>query len=75
MKTVLKTINPATLNFAEAILKDAEIPAFVMDQNMSLMDGSIGVIPRRLSVIDEDLTEAIAALEAAGLGNEVYRDD
>ena len=74
MKTVLKTINPATLNFAEAILKDAEIPAFVMDQNMSLMDGSIGVIPRRLSVIDEDLKEAIAALEAAGLGNEVYRE-
>ena len=73
MKTILKTVNPATLNFAEAVLKEAEIPAFIMDQHQSLIDGSIGIIPRRLSVIDDDYEAAIRALELAGLGEEVYR--
>ncbi len=73
MRAVLKTTNPATLNFAEAVLKDAEIPAFVMDQHMSLIEGSIGVIPRRLVVADEDHLAAIRALELAGLEKELYR--
>ena len=73
MKTILKTVNPATLNFAEAVLKEADIPAFVMDQHVSLVDGSIGIIPRRLTVSDEDWEAAILALELAGLGDEVYR--
>lgn len=72
MKTVLKTVNPATLNFAEVVLKEADIPAFVMDQHQSLIEGSIGVIPRRLMVTDEDHEAAIRALELAGLGEEVY---
>ncbi len=54
MIAVLKTVNPATLNFAQAVLKDADIPFFVMDQNVSIIEGSIGIIPRRLMVIDED---------------------
>lgn len=73
MKAILKTTNPATLNFAEAVLKDAEIPAFIMDQHVSLIEGSIGAIPRRLMVADEDANAAIRALELAGLEKEIYR--
>lgn len=73
MIAVLKTVNPATLNFAQAILKDSGIEHFVMDQNMSLVEGSIGIIPRRLMVIDDDGPAAIRALELAGLEGEIYR--
>ena len=73
MQPVIKTTNPVTLNFAEAVLKEADIPSFLMDQHVSMVEGSIGVIPRRLMVDDDDLSEAIAALEAAGLGDEVFR--
>lgn len=73
MIAVLKTVNPATLNFAQAVLKEADIPFFVMDQNVSIIEGSIGIIPRRLMVVDEDAGDARAALQAAGLGDEVYR--
>lgn len=73
MTPVLKTTNPATLNFAEAILNEAGIEHFTMDQNMSLVEGSIGIIPRRLMVIDEDASAAIRALELAGLKDEVFR--
>lgn len=74
MKTVIATTNPATLNFAEAVLKSEGIPSFIMDQHQSIVDGSIGIIPRRLMVIDEDYDEAIALLEQAELGHEIYRD-
>jgi len=50
MIAILKTVNPATLNFAQAVLKEANIPFFLMDQNVSIIDGSIGIIPRRLMI-------------------------
>lgn len=72
MKIVLKTTNPATLHFAQAVLRDAEIPAFVMDQHMSAMEGSIGIIPRRIMVVSDDADDAREALAAAGLGEDIY---
>lgn len=74
MRTILKTVNPVTLNFAQAVLKEAGIEYFVLDQNVSILDGSIGAIPRRLTVIDDDYHAAIRALELAELGHELYRD-
>lgn len=72
MKTILKTTNPATLSFAQAVLKDADIPCFVLDQHMSAMEGSIGAIPRRINVIDEDADDARQALGDAGLGDSLF---
>jgi len=70
---ILKTVNPATLNFAQAVLKEADIPFFVMDQNVSIIEGSIGVIPRRVMVVDEDAKDARQAMVDAGLGDELER--
>jgi len=70
---ILKTVNPATLNFAQAVLKEADIPFFVMDQNVSIIEGSIGVIPRRVMVVDEDAKDARQAMIDAGLGDELER--
>ena len=72
MIAILKTVNPATLNFAQAVLKEADIPFFVMDQNVSIIEGSIGIIPRRVMVIDEDAEDARQALRDAGLGDDIY---
>jgi hypothetical protein len=66
MKCVLTTNNPATLNFAEAILKEAGIDYFVLDQNMSVLEPGI-MIPRRLMVIDEDESAARRQLSLAGM--------
>ncbi len=73
MTPILKTTNPATLNFAEAVLKEAGIDAYVLDMHASILDGSIGAVPRRLMVLDEDQSAGIRALELAGLGKEVFR--
>lgn len=67
MREVLKTNNPVELNFAEVILADAGIEAVVFDGHMSVLDGSMVILPRRLMVGDDDearakhlLTEALA---------------
>ena len=75
MRTLIATNNPVTLNFAEAVLKSEGILSFIMDRNMSLMDGSVGVIPRRLCVVDEDYDRAAELLEQAEMGHELYSVD
>ena len=62
MRAVLKTNNPVLLNFAEVLLKDAGLESVVFDREMSVMDGSLGVLPRRLMVADEDFARAQAIL-------------
>ena len=73
MIAILKTVNPATLNFAQAVLKEAGIPFFLMDQNVSIIDGSIGIIPRRLMVVEEDYEDAAQAFIDAGLSENIHK--
>ena len=65
MRDVLKTNDAVLLNFAEALLADAGIRAVVFDTHMSIMDGSLGVLPRRLMVTEEDYTRTKSVLAGA----------
>ena len=65
MRDVLKTNDVVLLNFAEALLADAGIASVVFDTHMSIMDGSLGVLPRRLMVPDEDHSRAKTILVGA----------
>ena len=58
MKELIRTNNAVYLSFAQAVLKDAGIETLVFDGHMSILEGSIGALPRRLMVADEDETEA-----------------
>ncbi len=58
MRAVLKTNNLVQLHFAETVLKDAGIAAVIFDSQMSAMEGSVGVLPRRLMVPDEEFAQA-----------------
>jgi Putative prokaryotic signal transducing protein len=65
MREILKSNNVVELNFAEVVLKDARIAAVVLDTHMSILDGSMVIIPRRLMVADADEARARAILEDA----------
>jgi hypothetical protein len=58
-----------------ALLEGAGIRSMVFDQNMSVLEGSLGVLPRRLLVADEHELRARKLLEDAGLGHELRADD
>jgi hypothetical protein len=75
MREILRTNEPIVLNFAEALLRDAGLAPTVADSNISLMEGSIGIFPRRLLVPADALGEARAILEDAGLGSWIIKCD
>ena len=63
MRDVLKTNTAVLLNFAQVLLADAGIEAVVFDGHMSVMDGSLGILPRRLMVSDDDFSQAERVLK------------
>jgi hypothetical protein len=71
MKELIRTNDAVIISFVESLLKDAGIGCFIADQNMSVLDGSIGVLPRRVMVVDEDVVAARRILVDAGIANEM----
>lgn len=65
MREVLKTNNPVELNYAEVVLADAGIESVVFDGHMSVMDGSMVILPRRLMVADGEAERALTILRDA----------
>ncbi|MEO1677990.1 MAG: DUF2007 domain-containing protein [Pseudomonadota bacterium] len=62
MKELLRTNDPVTIAHAKALLDGEEIVHFEMDVHMSVLEGSIGILPRRLMVRSQDLFMARAVM-------------
>ena len=58
MKELLRSTDPTILAFASALLEGEDIDCFQMDVNMSILEGGIGIFPRRLMVRTDDLIRA-----------------
>jgi hypothetical protein len=74
LRDVLRTKDPVELSLALALLKDAAIEHVVVNANISVLEGTIGIFPRRLVVLDEDYEEARGLLREAEIldnGNRV----
>jgi len=65
MKELLRTNDTVLLSYAAALLRDAGIEAIQLDTHMSVLEGSIGAIPRRLMVPDADHAAAQALIDQA----------
>ena len=50
MIELVRTNDPVVISFVESLMRDAGIAFLVADQNMSIMDGSLGILPRRILV-------------------------
>ncbi len=62
MKELLRTTDPTIIAFATALLRGEDIDVFTMDVHMSVLEGSIGILPRRLMVRPQDHFRARAIL-------------
>ena len=67
MKELLRTTDPTTIAFATALLEGEGIAAFQMDVHMSVLEGSLGILPRRLMMRDRDLFLARAIMRDNGI--------
>ena len=66
MVELLRMNDLVRLSFIEAVLRDNGIEPIVLDQHMSVLEGSAAAIPRRLMVIDEDAKLARELLKDLG---------
>ena len=71
MKELFRTNDPTVISFVEVLLSEKGIELFVFDTNASVLDGSIGILPRRMMVIDDDHLAAKRAISSAGLEHEL----
>lgn len=74
MKELIRTNDAVLLSFAESLMKDAGIGYFIADQGMSILEGSLGLLPRRFLVNEDDEEDARQLLIDAGLEAEL-RDE
>jgi len=68
---LLRSNDPVLISFAEALLKEAGIAHQVVDQNMSVMEGTLGILPRRVLVARDMRDAARRILVEAGLEREL----
>jgi hypothetical protein len=71
MLELIRTNDVVTLSLAESLMRDAGIHCLVADQSMSVLEGSLGLLPRRFLVEEERADEARDILRDAGLEAEL----
>jgi hypothetical protein len=74
VRELIRTNDAVLVSAVEALLAGADIPHLVLDQNMSVLEGSLGILPRRLLVAEDHLRTARQLLKDAGLGHELRPD-
>ncbi|SIS59069.1 Putative signal transducing protein [Roseivivax lentus] len=67
MEELLRTNDITLIPRARALLADEGIESFELDVNMSILEGSIGILPRRLMVRTAELARARAVLWENGV--------
>lgn len=66
VKELLRTNDPVRLSFLTALLTDARIESVILDMHTSVLEGSLGILPRRLMVPSDDWSKARYVLQSAG---------
>lgn len=74
MREIVRTNNAVLISAIGALLDAAKIPHLVLDQNMSVLEGSIGILPQRVLVDEDHASAARRLLNDAGLGHELRPD-
>jgi hypothetical protein len=74
VKELFRSNDPVLLSFVDAILTDAGIRHEIVDGNMSIMEGSLGVLPRRMLVAEDELAQARRIMRGADLAHVVGQE-
>ena len=75
MEELIATNDIVTISVVQSLLSEAKIEHLLLDQNMSILEGSIGIIPRRIMVERSKAQEARELLKEAGYDPDNLGDD
>lgn len=70
MKELLRSNDPVLLSFVSSLLEEADIAFIILDTNMSVLEGSIGILPRRVLVGEDHIDQARNLLTEAGVDHD-----
>ncbi len=71
MRELMRSNDLVLLSFVDVLLRDSGIDHFVADTHMSILDGSIGALPRRVLVDADRIEQARRLIRDADLGHEL----
>jgi len=71
MEELVRTNDIVLISFIESLLKEENIEHMVVDQHMSILEGSVGAIARRILVDSRQNSRARKILSDAGIANEL----
>jgi hypothetical protein len=71
MIEIIRTNDIVVLGFVQSLLEHAEIPVLVADGHISVLEGSIGAVPRRMLVPEDYAAQARRLIADAGLAAEL----
>ena len=74
MRELVRTNDIVLVSAVGALLDGANIHHLVLDQNMGVIEGSLGILPRRILVHECCAVDARRLLVEAGLGHELRPD-
>ena len=66
VKELVRSNDPVKLSWLQALLSDAGIESDLLDTHMSVLEGSLTLLQRRLAVLNEDYDDARRVLQEAG---------
>jgi len=75
MEELLRSNDPVLLSYVSALLEEGNIDFIVADLNMSVLEGSIGALPRRVLVDGSKIVQAQRILTGAGIGHVIADDN
>jgi hypothetical protein len=71
MEELIRTNDLVLISYVETLLRDAGIAHLVLDTHMSVLEGSLGIIPRRILVEADSARQARRLVAEAGLAHEL----
>ncbi|MGA0532211.1 DUF2007 domain-containing protein [Hansschlegelia sp. KR7-227] len=74
MREIVRTNDAVLLSFVRATLADEGVEFLVADGNMSVLEGSLGVLSSRVLVAEDDVARARRVLTEIGLAQELRPD-
>jgi hypothetical protein len=71
MEELIRTNDLVLISYVEALFREAGIGHLVLDTHMSVLEGSLGIIPRRILVSSDEIAQARRVIRDAGLEHEL----
>lgn len=71
MREILRINDPVLLSFVTSLLSEAGHTFHIADTNVSIVEGSVGIFPRRLLVKEVEAERVYRLLQEVGLGGEL----